>query len=413
MVKRKIPEHLKRHYLRPILTFVYLALIVYGSLHPWKGWTWPNDEHWWQRIECQTRYFSTSDITVNILLYIPVGLSLYWVFRTWTPVRAAIGWSLLAGIALSGTMEFLQLFLPGRIASWRDFALNTLGTSIGIWMAWGTGPTTSWGQGIQQWRQREFTFGRYTDFGIFVLAVWALAQLSPFIPEFGNGAITKNATAFWQALTHPITLNLRELLAETFQFIGLGFIAHRLWRNPVPRHPGLIFGLFAGIILVCKIPIPHQHVGVESFAGLVLALLVLHLSTRYTPSVKAGLCILSLIAGYMLAHITPHQQVALSANAINWIPFRYQILGDARGLATLLNGLWPFMGIAFCTLLLPARTRTIAAVGGVTILLLTLSVEWWQQWDNTQKADISDVLLALAGWALAWAHPVIRRGPTS
>ncbi|MDH4276284.1 MAG: VanZ family protein, partial [Gammaproteobacteria bacterium] len=378
MPRRKPPTTLKRHYLRPILTFIYMVLVVYGSLYPWKGWTWPADAHWWGLIEGQTRYVSTNDITLNILLYIPIGLTLYWSIRERTEVFAAAGWSLLAGFALSGCMEFTQLFLPSRIASFRDLALNGLGTLIGITIAWATGPSTRLGQRLLEWRQRGFMLGRFTDFGLFVLAVWMFAQLSPFVPDFQDRAYLNSLSALWHALVHPLALDPRLWLPASFQFIGLGFILYHLWRPPTPAHPMIRFGIFALGVLLLKMAVVHYEVNAEAFIGLSIALSVLSLSMHYTPSVQARLAIFSLLVGYILAHLTPHKQIVLVANSFNWEPFRYQMAGDTGGLTTLLDGLWPFMGISYCTLLLPGtRTRLVATLGAALIVLITLSVEWW------------------------------------
>jgi glycopeptide antibiotics resistance protein len=68
---------------------------------------------------------------LNILFFTPFGFGWAW----WTRVkgwRHLGGWiaTVLAGLMLSLTVEWLQLFLPPRASSWDDVLSNTLGTMV-------------------------------------------------------------------------------------------------------------------------------------------------------------------------------------------------------------------------------------------------------------------------------------------
>jgi hypothetical protein len=63
----------------------------------------------------------------NLLLFAPFGVVLF--LRRW-PLRKA----LLAGLALSTSIEIVQLVVPGRTTSTADVIWNTLGTGAG-WAA--------------------------------------------------------------------------------------------------------------------------------------------------------------------------------------------------------------------------------------------------------------------------------------
>jgi glycopeptide antibiotics resistance protein len=58
----------------------------------------------------------------NILFLIPTFLILLTFFPKISPAS-----SLSLCIALSATSEILQIFIPGRVSSFQDFALNSLG----------------------------------------------------------------------------------------------------------------------------------------------------------------------------------------------------------------------------------------------------------------------------------------------
>ena len=65
------------------------------------------------------------DTIANILLFLPLGA-----FMSWRP-HARLRSAVLAGVALSMTVELAQLFIPGRWTSTDDVLLNGLGAFLG------------------------------------------------------------------------------------------------------------------------------------------------------------------------------------------------------------------------------------------------------------------------------------------
>ncbi|MFQ5705666.1 MAG: VanZ family protein [Gemmatimonadales bacterium] len=76
----------------------------------------------------------TADAILNLLLFIPLGLGLRLVGMT-------LGRTIVMAALLSGGIEFLQLFIPGRFTSLRDLLSNVIGCAIGIAIA---ATTSSW-----------------------------------------------------------------------------------------------------------------------------------------------------------------------------------------------------------------------------------------------------------------------------
>ena len=169
------------------LAWLYVGLIVYASLYPFAPWSvpgvsplaflalpWPR---WWTRF----------DLAINLLGYIPLGALLFGAqVRNGTGLRRALPLAVAAGAGLSLAMEFLQNFLPQRVASNVDFGVNALGTLIGAALA-------LWIHvrgGVERWqaaRDRWF-FGR-TSGGLALLLLWPVGLLFPLPVPLGQGQI--------------------------------------------------------------------------------------------------------------------------------------------------------------------------------------------------------------------------------
>jgi VanZ family protein len=79
------------------------------------------------------RFVSRSDMVVNLLGFVPVGLVLVWALRRWTALgENSLFWlAIFVGFSLSLAIETTQAFLPGRISAAGDLALNTAGSALG------------------------------------------------------------------------------------------------------------------------------------------------------------------------------------------------------------------------------------------------------------------------------------------
>lgn len=73
------------------------------------------------------------DIAGNIAVFVPLGAAMA-LARIDTFKKRCL-WGLLAGALLSICIECGQLFLPSRVSSVEDLALNTLGAALGAFFA--------------------------------------------------------------------------------------------------------------------------------------------------------------------------------------------------------------------------------------------------------------------------------------
>ena len=113
----------------------YLALLIAGSLYPATAWRAPGEHFLAFLIASWPRYATRTDITTNILVYLPFGFLLASALHTRMKLRYAVWWVALAGLLLSLLMEVLQNFLPGRNASNLDILTNTAGAFTGALVA--------------------------------------------------------------------------------------------------------------------------------------------------------------------------------------------------------------------------------------------------------------------------------------
>jgi VanZ family protein len=130
--------------LRRLLVLI-VALLAYGSLTPFQfavRYADPNPfrellRHW----DTSTNSYLIRDILVNVVWYIPLGITGMVVFRRrWIPVAIAV--------FMSTAFELVQLYEPARNASCVDILANTWGAAMGVslggitvspifvWIAW-------------------------------------------------------------------------------------------------------------------------------------------------------------------------------------------------------------------------------------------------------------------------------------
>lgn len=171
------------------LALAYAALIVYASLYPFADWRDQGIAPWAYLWAPWPKYWTGFDFAVNVAGYVPFGfLCALAVLRTrggasaWRVVLRATA----AGAAIAFSMETLQSYLPVRIPSNVDLALNTAGTVIGAVLAAGLerlGAIAHWSRARSQWFVEE------SRGGLVLLALWPFALLFPAAVTFGLGQV--------------------------------------------------------------------------------------------------------------------------------------------------------------------------------------------------------------------------------
>lgn len=351
------------------LAQAYAALIVYASLYPFSGWRdqgiaplaflaspWP-------------RYWTGFDLAANAVGYAPLGflLALGFLRRgrerfTSNSNSKAILVATVAAAALSLCMEVMQNFLPARVPSNVDFALNAVGALAGAVLAGGL----ELGGAIDRWsRFRLRWFVEDARGALVLLALWPFALLFPASVPLGLGQVFERLeTALAESLLDtpflewlPVReVELQPLVpgAELLS-VALGALVPCLLGYSIIRSVSRR-AAFAGIIVAIGVGATALSAAMSwgpshawawlslpvrlgLVAGLVLALLLLLLPRRGC----AALVLLALVVHLSLLNQAPAS--AYFADTLSaWEQGRFIRF---NGLAQWLGWLWPYVVLAY------------------------------------------------------------------
>lgn len=175
------------------LALIYAALVVFASLFPFDGWRAQGISPWvFLTAPMPPPYWTWFDVNLNLAGYAPLGFLLALaLLRTGWP-RAAVPAAALAGALLSLSMEYLQIFLPRRVPSNMDLALNAAGALLGAL----TAALLERLGAIAHWnRLRERWFVPQARGALVLLALWPWALLFPAALPFGLGQVWERLEA--------------------------------------------------------------------------------------------------------------------------------------------------------------------------------------------------------------------------
>jgi VanZ family protein len=382
------------------LSLLYPLLIAYVSLfpldwHPPAAWSNPLMHPW-------PRWDARSDVLVNVLAYVPLGLLLTLLWRRCGRAGSTV-LSLAAGFGLSFGMEFLQEALPGRVSSVADIVHNTLGTLFGIVFAQLVSRDTLSGEWLHRQRVRLAVPGALANMGLVVLALWAAAELFPFVPSPDMATIKHGLRPLLETLRHPATFAGWKALGDGFELFGIGLLARCVLREPSLLPTSLLILAVTAL----KVVVVHQVLSLEFMLAALTALTLLLFFGWQTPGRRAGLAIVSVAASLVIDELCRGTSDRL--HAFNWVPFSAQI-GTLPGFNGLFVTVWIALALATSTRMLvqgsPKRERWAKLLGGALLFCSWFALEWHQRLLPGRIPDVTDPLVALGVWWLAWLVPV-------
>lgn len=169
------------------LALIVAALIVYASLYPFDDWRAIDANPFAFLLLPLPRWWTGFDVGANLLGYMPLGAMLFGALvRSHVPARRSIRMAWLTAVLLSLCMEVTQNYLPRRVASNLDFALNSLGAGLGVAVALAM-HRRGW---VERWQQlRDRWFIPNSAGGLALLITWPMGLLIPTPVALGVGRI--------------------------------------------------------------------------------------------------------------------------------------------------------------------------------------------------------------------------------
>jgi len=347
-------------------------------------------------------HFGRSDIVLNVLVYMPVGLLFMLALKNNSSPIFSIILASIIGTLLSFSMETIQVYLPNRTPSVIDLITNAFGSFLGAGLGGMFHKNTLSGQKIISLRNQYFVEGSWVNMGLLIIALWALMHLSPIVVTLDIGKIREGLAPTWHLLQDPTLFRGYSFFSSFMFFIGLNIIVRQIV-NP-GRPATLIFVLFSLAVMLAKVFVISRQISPEQLLALFTATIFTTFLSNPRTNAASKIAFLAVIIGYILSELAPG--TGLPGYKFNWIPFSDQN-ANLNGVSSILENIWPFMAAGYLVhISIQEKMRNFAIIaGGIFVVSFSFTMEWLQQEVPGRSADISSVLVALAGWTV----PLSRR----
>lgn len=329
---------------------------------------------------------SQRDATVNLLLYLPLGLLGSMALQKSRSALGRIVWPMALATLLSLAIEIAQHALPPRDPSLADWVLNIVSAGIGTLVAalYSALPVRPFSRRLQR-----LSMGPAPAL---LVALWLVSHLAPFVPRLRPGRIE---AAIDTSLSMPFELG--SFFGFFACYLVLGALLHNLMRRPYFWSALLM--LF-GLSLAARLLFVGQHLSPAEGFSLLGALLAIGVLRRIEPSRWDTRAFVLACAALFAAGLCPNLTAATAGipQEIVWLPFA-ELAGNAAdpGALPLLERL--FLGIGLAWLALNAGTRRVPPLP--LVVVVAIAAEFLQQWVPGRVPDTTDIAALLIGAALA------------
>ena len=355
------------------LSLAFIALIIYASLYPFTDWRNQGLSPLIYLTAPLPKYWTGFDVAANVLGDAPLGFLLTLASLRRGHIKWAMLLAVLGAFLLSFTMETLQSYLPSRIPSNVDLALNILGAALGAGSAWALeklGALGRWSRFRERWLAPD------ARGAMALLVLWPAALLFPAAVPMGLGQVFERLEmALAEALAGTpflVWLPVREIelqplvpLAELVcvalgalipLLLGYG-VVRSVWRRAV--FAALTLG--AGVVvsaLSAALSYGPEHawawLNLPVRAGLtlaaVLALMLLPLGRRGA----AAFALLALVIQLSLLNHSP-ASAYFAQTLQTWEQGRFIRF---HGLVQWLGWLWPYAALLYLLEMLSGREKS-------------------------------------------------------
>jgi hypothetical protein len=264
---------------------------------------------------------------------------------------AAIALATLLALVTSATLEIVQNYLPDRVASNLDIAMNVLGAVVGAVAGHLGSPWIVERRGLFVLRDRLFWHGASIDLGLVLVALWLFTQLNPETLLFGNGDLRSLFGAAPPELHPAETFARVEAAVAATNIVALALLLGLLVNAPVAAR-----ALFLVVVIVAALAVhalayaalftpqemlawltPGAAIGLAT--GTVAALIAVALRPRWATT----LCGVALMAATALVNLAPENPY-LTQSLSAWPPGHFL---NFNGLTRLVSALWPFAALTY------------------------------------------------------------------
>lgn len=376
---------------RDIALLAYVALLLYGSLYPFARWRATEESFW--SLFFEPGRVSRTDLLANLLLYVPLGWLLARSSAAGSSLRA-YSIAALGGALVSLAVEYAQAFIPGRVSSIYDWALNVAGSVLGAWLS-----AFTWSRRFGSALDRVVEPSATSKAAVIAVVIWVGAQLFPFVPSPDIGNLRAGLRPIAAVLRGSAPFSASQAVGYALAVFALCIVLESALRK---RYRRVAFvGLFFSCVLVSKVPILTRQLSLEALLGAGLAFvaypLLRNLHARFA---LAG----SSIVGYVIVEQLRSAGGA-ATSAFNWVPFRGHLTNELIGVTDILENSWPFLALAFLFLRLqPARPIRLAVGGTLTVLVVMAGLEWVQKYIPGRSPDVTDAVIAAVAFLLPFIY---------
>ncbi len=363
------------------LLAVIVFLIVFGSLYPFSFSL--EAAEGLARADILPRAGTTrSDVAANVLLYVPLGASLAWLFAGRLGGALAVFTATLIGAGLSFAIETAQLYETRRVSSLADFACNTAGAFAGACLALAIART-----------RRNLHSSRFAGLlrhpvAAALLFSWIGFRLAPFAPALDPGEWVSAFAPLFAGGAFAFTAFLAHALAWLAFIVVCGRLAPG---HAVPLAAGAMAVVLAGRILFADMALER-----EELAGMATALALARPLARLPRARAARLLAVALFLLIAWTGLWPFD-FQLAPDRFAFLPFE-ESLSQYRAANLTDMFLRCFTNGSLVWLLVQAGRSVLAAtsLGAMAIF----AVELLQTWLPGQTAEVTDPLLAVCAGGL-------------
>ena len=384
----------RSHYAAPLLLAVFVGLIVYVSLFPFRF-----DPHGPGMLQALPRLTwvraGRTEMLNNVLLYAPVGFCGLLLLAGRLGRVPAIVLTTILGAVLSCSMELLQASVPPRVTSLTDLSLNALGTLAGAVLGW------AWDAFGTRMAPQSTARGRSGAVALTILVLWLVARLWPLIPDPGLRQLKRAV----RPLFTP-RIDVSDLLAFSLGWLVVAQAVFALARRQ--RAVDLFLVVIATVLVGRTFTAGNTLVTAE-LAGIALLLPVLVVLNRLEDGARSALVAVTL-AGW-LARLALEPLLSGSARVTTDLPGLAEFIARNPPPAPQLAGK-AFSYVALGWLLAGAGLAAHVAAGLMCLFVVLLTLV--QLGAGAPVFGWVDVLIAVcAAWVVARWMPDAAAGRSS